>query len=115
MLGFSSEGIAGAQDLGSWRKSFIAAFANPEEIVPVSWSSSSNHFGGEQLEAISELTNVNSCYIMTPVRPFNDDCLAGTARHEHTMPADTRNQRRKQFAKCRFVAVVARTTDASRQ
>ena len=114
MLGFSSEGISGAQDLGSWRKSFIAAFANPGEIVPVSWSSS-NHFGGEQLETNSELTNVNSCYIMTPVRPFNNDLLAGIAWHERAVPADTRNQRRKQFAKCRFVAVVARTTNVSRQ
>jgi hypothetical protein len=90
MLGFSSEGISGAQDLGSWRKSFIAAFANPEEIVPVSWSSS-NHFGGEHLEAISELTNVNSCFIVTPARLFNDGCPAGAARHEHIMPADARN------------------------
>ena len=55
MLGFSSEGTGG-QDLGSWRRSFSAAFADPEDVVSVNWGGSS-HTGGELQ---TKLTNVNA-------------------------------------------------------
>ena len=59
MLGFSSEGISGGQDLSAWRQSFTAAFANPEDVIPVNWGGS-DHFGGERFETNSELTNVSA-------------------------------------------------------
>ncbi len=60
MLGFSSEGISGGQDLGAWRQSFSAAFAHPEDVIPVNWGGS-DCFDGERFETNSELTNVSAC------------------------------------------------------
>ena len=58
LLGFSSEGIAGSQDLDTWRRSFTAAFATAEDAVPVSWGASSR-FDGEPFESNPELTTVS--------------------------------------------------------
>jgi len=57
LLGFSSEGIAGSQDLDTWRRSFTAAFATAEDAVPVSWVLS--RFDGEPFESNPELTTVS--------------------------------------------------------
>ena len=59
MLGFSSEGISGGQDLGAWRESFKAAFANPEEAIPVRLGSLSLR-GSERFETDPAITNVNA-------------------------------------------------------
>ena len=57
MLGFSSEGISGGQDLGAWRESFKAAFANPEDATPVRLGSLSS-CGSERFETDPVITNV---------------------------------------------------------
>jgi hypothetical protein len=59
MLGFSSEGISGGQDLSSWRQSFSAAFAYPERAIPVRLGRLSR-FRSERLDADPEITNVNT-------------------------------------------------------
>jgi hypothetical protein len=67
LLGFSSEGITGSQDLDTWRRSFTAAFASAEDAVPVSWGASSR-VDGEPFESNPELTTVSvygNCNILT--------------------------------------------------
>jgi hypothetical protein len=58
MLGFSSEGITGSQDLGAWKQSFSAAFSNPEVAIPVAFGGAS-HSGVSQFESNTEMTNVS--------------------------------------------------------
>jgi hypothetical protein len=58
MLGFSSEGISGGQDLGIWRHSFEVAFANPESTIPVRLGRTS-HFRSEQLGTDPAISNVS--------------------------------------------------------
>ncbi len=74
MLGFSSEGISGGQDLGSWKNSFAVAFSNPESTTPVRLGNLSR-FRSEQLDTDPVISNVSIACHFARCRHLMEDTL----------------------------------------